>query len=188
MNLIFFGIQGSGKGTQAKLLAADHGYTIFETGAELRTLSKEDSELGRKVKTTIESGQLVSTELVMDIVEAFIVKHSNDKIIFDGIPRSEDQNAMFRKRLAAHNIKAVGVHFILEKDEAVARLLKRAEIEGRADDNEESIKQRLQIFFDKTVPVIETFANDDTLIEIDAKQSIDDVYSQLTSSIENYAA
>ena len=186
MNLIFFGIQGSGKGTQARLLAKDHGYTIFETGAELRSLAKEDSDLGRKVKNTIESGQLVSSELVMEIVESFLNKHKEDKIIFDGIPRSDDQNQLFRALLAEHNVKAVGVHFILEKDEAVARLLKRAEIEGRADDNEESIKQRLQIFFDQTLPVIQTFEQDGALIEIDAKPQIEEVYEQLTSSIENY--
>ena len=183
-NLIFFGIQGSGKGTQAKLLAKNLGYTIFETGAELRNIAKEESELGRKVKQTIESGHLVSTELVIEILKEFIHKHTNVPVIFDGIPRSDDQNLLFRQLLKSENIDYLAVHFKLEKAEAFKRLLKRAEVEKRADDNEESINRRIDIFFNSTVPVIETYSAENKLIEIDARPSIEEIYQTLSSQIQ----
>jgi adenylate kinase len=183
-NLIFFGIQGSGKGTQAKLLAQNFGYTIFETGSELRNIAKEDSDLGCKVKETIESGHLVSTELVIEILKDFIHKHKNVPVIFDGIPRSDDQNKLFRELLTVENVDYLAVHFKLDKEEAFKRLLKRAEIENRADDNEESINRRIDIFFNSTVPVIETFSAENKLIEIDAKPSIEEIYQTLSTSIQ----
>jgi adenylate kinase len=184
MNLILFGIQGSGKGTQAKLLAEKYGYQIFETGAELRKLAKEDSELGRKVKETIESGHLVSSELVLEIVKNFVSQAENGKIIFDGIPRNQDQNIAFRGILAEYNLDYTAVHFKLDKQESLIRLFKRAEIEGRADDNEESIKRRIDIFFADTLPIVETYKQEGKLIELDATPSIEEVFQNLEQTLE----
>ena len=183
MNLIFFGIQGSGKGTQAKLLAENHGFEIFETGGELRKLAKEDSALGLKVKSIIESGNLVPTEVVMEIVENFLNNAQSERIIFDGIPRNLEQSEMLRSLLKNHNIEYTAVHFTLSEEEALKRLMKRAEIEGRADDNEESIKTRIGIFYEKTVPVIESVSENGNFIEIDASQTIDKVNDSLTAKL-----
>ena len=92
MDLIFFGMQGAGKGTLGKVVSSKFNMTIFETGAALRQLAQEDSELGKKIKSIIEAGHLVSNGIVMEIVEDFVNKLENDSpILFDGIPRSVEQ-------------------------------------------------------------------------------------------------
>jgi adenylate kinase len=184
MNLIFFGIQGSGKGTQAKLLAEKFGFKIFETGAELRTLAAQDNELGKKVKSIIEAGHLVSSELVLEIVENFVQNNLNNSVIFDGIPRNEDQNIAFKGILEKYNIQYTAIHFKLEKDEALKRLFKRAEIENRADDNEESINRRINIFYNDTLPIIESFQAIGKLVEVDASPSIEEIFTDLTKKLE----
>lgn len=184
MNLIFFGIQGSGKGTQAKLLAEKFNYVIFETGGELRKLASQNSELGKKVKSIIDAGHLVSSEVVMEIVENFLVQNKDKKIIFDGIPRNQDQQGILIDLLNSHNLEYLAVHFKLEKEEALKRLYKRAEIEGRADDNEESIQRRINIFYTETLPIIEQYQNQNHLMEIDASPSIEEIFSILTEKLE----
>ena len=87
-----FGIQGSGKGTQSKILKDYYDMAYFETGAELRKLAQEDSELGKKVKSIIEAGHLVDNDVVMEIVENFMKSVPEGKgVIFDGIPRKMEQ-------------------------------------------------------------------------------------------------
>jgi adenylate kinase len=185
MNLVFFGIQGSGKGTQAKNLAKEFGFTIFETGGELRNLAKEESDLGKKVKTTIEAGQLVSSELVMEIVRNFLKNHTGEKIIFDGIPRNAEQYDMLQQVFEDYGLEAIGVHFVLTKEEAMIRLMKRAQIEGRADDNEESIKKRIEIFYDQTEPIINKFKEKGKLVEINGEPPIETVYETLKTTLKN---
>lgn len=185
MNLIFFGIQGSGKGTQAKLLAEKFNYVIFETGGELRKLASQDSNLGKKVKSIIDAGHLVSSDLVMEIVENFLVQNKDKKIIFDGIPRNQDQQTMFLELLNRHSIPYLAVHFKLEKEEALNRLYKRAEIEGRADDNEESIQRRINIFYTETLPIIEQYQELNHLMEIDASPTIEEIFEELSIKLQN---
>src|SRR6185295_10510811 len=92
MDLVFFGIQGSGKGTQAKKLAAEFGYDIFEAGGELRKIAASGSELGKTVKNYIDEGHLVPHEIIMEVVKEAIGKRPKDqKILFDGIPRDDNQ-------------------------------------------------------------------------------------------------
>ena len=151
-SLILIGPQGSGKGTQAKLLAAEFGYTIFETGGVLRQIAKEDSELGKQVKEITTRGDLVPNEIVMEIVRDF-VNNKADKtqpIIFDGIPRSEEQRQSLETLLADLDRDFQVLHVVLTEDEVFSRLMKRAEIEGRADDNPDAIRKRIQNFYEFT--------------------------------------
>lgn len=184
MNLIFFGIQGSGKGTQAKLLSEQFGFKIFETGAELRKIATEDSDLGRKVKETIEAGHLVSSELVLEIVKDFVKKNLDQNILFDGIPRNQAQNEVFQTILEDYKLDYTAIHFKLDREESLKRLFKRAEIEGRADDTEEVINRRIEIFYADTLPIIETFAHKGRLIEIDASPSIQEISQELITKLE----
>ncbi len=184
VNLVFFGIQGSGKGTQAKLLAEEFGFSIFETGRQLRELAEEMSPLGQKIKKTIEAGDLVSSELVIEILKNFIEKNEDNTIIFDGIPRNEEQSELFQALLKDMALDYTGVHFTLSKEESMNRLMKRAEIEGRADDNEESIKKRIDIFYTQTAPVIEELKEAGKMIEIDAGPSIEDIAVTLQEKLE----
>lgn len=185
-DLIFVGIQGSGKGTQAKILAEKKAYKIFETGGELRRIAKEDSPLGHKVKEITERGDLVPNEIVMEIVENFIQNiNADDKVIFDGIPRSEEQRVSLEKLLAGKNRNFMALEVKLSEDEAMKRLLKRAEIEGRADDNPETIKKRIQNFYDHTEPLLDAWRAQDKLIVIDGDQSIEEVAEEIFNKIES---
>jgi adenylate kinase len=196
MDLIFFGMQGSGKGTLGKAVAEKFNLKIFETGGELRRLAKEDSELGRKIKSIIEAGHLVPNEVVMEIVENFIENElSGDQaVLFDGIPRAVEQAESLNALLDKHQRQYTGVLLKIAKQTALYRLTHRricsitgkvypatykgdkseagGELITRKDDNPEAIETRLNTFFEKTVPAIETYQN---LIEINGEPAIEEV-------------
>lgn len=126
MDLILFGMQGAGKGTQGKILAERYGLEIFETGNELRKLAKEDSELGKKVKSIIEAGHLVSNTVVMEIVENFVNNLSAGKnILFDGIPRKTEQAESLNGLLDKHNREYIAVIIDISRETALKRLTTR---------------------------------------------------------------
>lgn len=179
-DLILIGRQGSGKGTQGKILAKLFGYKIFVTGDELRAIAKEDSELGREVKAITERGDLVSNEIVMAIVANFISKlEPGVQVIYDGIPRSMEQRETLESELKKAGRDFVALEIRLSTDEAFDRLMKRAEIEGRADDNPESIKKRIANFEEHTAPIIEHWKSKDQLISVDGNQEIEDVTQEI---------
>lgn len=196
MDLIFFGMQGAGKGTLGKSVAAKYGMQIFETGAELRKLASEDSELGRKVKSIIESGNLVSNEVVMEIVENFMNNlEGNTSILFDGIPRKIEQANSLNSLLEKHNRTYKAVLINISKETALKRLTTRridpvtkkvypadypndVSEEGnklitRKDDNPEAIETRLNVFESETKPAIELYS--DKLVTIDGEPAIEEV-------------
>ncbi len=196
MDLIFFGMQGSGKGTLGKAVAERYGMQIFETGSELRKLSHEDSELGKKVKSIVEAGNLVPNEVVMEIVEDFMNKSGNgNPILFDGIPRKVTQAKSLNEVLDRHNREYKAVLLELSEESALKRLTTRRicksckavypaaytekkcecgdELITRSDDNPEAIRTRLKNFSEETVPAIEMYK--DKLITIDGEPTIDEV-------------
>lgn len=210
MDFILFGIQGSGKGTQGKILAEKRGAHYFEMGGELRRLSGEDSELGQKVKSIIDAGHLVPTEVVMEIVRnyaASMAAGENTSIIFDGIPRNKEQNDQFVALLNELGRTYTGIYFELSREEAERRLVTRricktcktiypamytksecakcgGELMTRADDNADAIKTRIEIFYKETTPIVEEWKKRDAMISINAEQSIEDVTQELFSKID----
>ncbi len=208
MDIVLLGIQGSGKGTQSKFLQEQYGLVYFETGRELRKLSQEDSELGQKVKSIIEAGHLVPSEVVMDIIADFMGKlPSGAQVLFDGIPRKKDQAEQFEQVLKEAGRDFTCVYITLEKEEAVRRLTTRRICEKckavypatftsdictacggklitRSDDNPESINNRINAFFNETTPVIEDYRARNMLIEVNGQQSIEDVTQELFSKLD----
>ncbi len=186
MDLILFGIQGSGKGTQAKKLTGEFGYDIFETGGELRRLAASDTELGRSVKSYIDAGNLAPHEVVMRVVrEGVSGKPRDRKTLFDGIPRDLDQMRSFDEvmREAGRDFRAVQI--VVDPELCIQRILNRAKIEGRADDqNEASIRRRMGLFLEKTMPVIEEYRRRRLLLDIDGEGNIDEVYDRLKSALQ----
>jgi len=177
MHLVFLGIQGSGKGTQAKILQSK-GYKLFETGAELRNIAKQDTELGKQIKETLESGNLVSDKLVCQLAANFIDTNPNTPIIFDGIPRNlaQFQEVVPMLQIKAPNFKVI--HFVLDEATALERMQKRASIENRSDDTPEIMQKRIAIFKEHTAPLLEQFSKNTQVISIDASQSIDEVKNE----------
>lgn len=181
MDYFFFGIQGSGKGTQTRLLAEEFNLPVFETGAELRAMAASGTELGDRVKEIIEAGHLVPTEIVMEIVAEFLDNHQEaETIIFDGIPRSKDQQEQLHELLSEYGRDFTAVFIHLSDEEAMTRLLAR----GRSDDKPESIERRIKNFYEKTTPILEFYKERDAFIEVEGEQTIEEVYADIKSSLE----
>lgn len=202
MDLILFGIQGSGKGTQGEFIAKEYGLKIFETGRELRAISQVDNMLGEKVKTIIDAGHLVPTEVVMEIIENFVNQlKPGEKAIFDGIPRSPEQAEAFNALMQKLGRDFRGLYIKISEEEALRRLTTRrmckkcksvypvfyvenvckkcgGELITRADDNISSIKNRLAAYRAETIPVIKEYQEKDLLTEVNGEQSIEDVTAE----------
>lgn len=208
MDIVLLGIQGSGKGTQSKFLQDQYGLVYFETGSNLRKLSQESSELGMKVKSIIEAGHLVPSEVVMDIISDFMSKlPQGSQVLFDGIPRKLDQADQFEEVMKKNNREFRCVYIDLTEEEAVRRLTVRRICEKckavypatftgescsacggklitRSDDNPESIKNRLHAFFTETSPVIERYRTRNVLVDINGQQSIEEVTKELFEKLD----
>ena len=206
MDLIFFGMQGAGKGTLGKQLAEKYGFQIFETGGELRKLSSEDTELGKKVKSIIDAGHLVSNEDVMEIVENFLkTLPTNTNVLFDGIPRKIEQANSLNALLEKNGREYKAVLIDIKKETALKRLTTRricgkckavypadykeqncascgGELTTRADDNPEAIKTRLDAFENETLPAINLY--NDKLIKIDGEPTIDEVFKIAVQTLD----
>ncbi len=186
MDLVFFGIQGSGKGTQAKRLAQEFQYYIFEAGGELRKIAASGSELGNTVKSFVDNGELVPFTIIMQVVkEAIKAQPKDQKILFDGIPRDEDQMLAFDVIMRETDRDFLCIHILLTKEEGLNRIRGRAKIEGRADDADEGkILRRMELFEDKTKPVIRTYAEAGKVREIDGKGSVEEIYVRIKDALK----
>lgn len=185
MDLVVFGIQGSGKGTQAKKLAAEFGYEIFEAGGELRKIKASGTELGNTVASYIDKGDLVPFEIIMQVVkEAILERPSDQKLLFDGIPRDTAQMEGFNEIMKEAGREFGCVQITLDPEEGVQRILGRAEKEGRADDaDEEVIRKRMNTFLEKTMPVVEAYKAEDNMTEIEGEGTIEEVYERLKEGL-----
>ncbi|KKQ71943.1 MAG: adenylate kinase, adenylate kinase [Candidatus Peregrinibacteria bacterium GW2011_GWC2_39_14] len=209
MDFVLFGIQGSGKGTQSKFLAEKFNLKIFEMGGQLRILAQEDSELGKKIKNIIEAGHLVPTDVVMEIIENFIKNiPENTDVLFDGIPRSLEQAEQFNALMEKSNRQFAGVYFELSKEEAIRRLTTRrmckicktiypaaymnntctcgGELITRADDNIASIENRINAFFNETMPIISAYESKNIIIKVDALPPIEKVTESMMEKVEMF--
>ena len=201
MQLVFIGIQWSGKGTQARILASKYGFEIFETWGVLRKLAKQDTELWKLVKETIEAGKQVTPEIIEMILEDFIKTAKSQNIIFDGLVRNLGNKQTADKKLDS-DYKVV--YFDLPEQEAMKRLLWRMynpktgetfpawttidpktgdKLVRRPDDEENAIKQRIKEFYEKTLPVVELYQQEWRLIKINANQPIEEVTKEIIEKL-----
>ena len=158
-NIIIFGAPGSGKGTYSAEIVNRYNMGHISTGDVLRGEIKNGTELGKIAKGYIDNGQLIPDELMIDILAATYDKFPAGKgVIFDGFPRTIAQAEALKKMLEerGHDM-GIMVELVVEEDVLMARLLNRAVIEGRADDNEETIKKRFSVYHNQTAPLAEWF-------------------------------
>lgn len=186
MDIVLFGIQGSGKGTQAKKLAAEFRLTIFEAGAVLRGIAASGSPLGDTVASFIDNGKLVPNEIMMAAVqEALMAIDPAERVLFDGIPRFLEQMQSFDAMMARLNRSFRCLLLELDEETAVQRILSRGAIEGRIDDqDEERIRTRLGWYHEKTEPVIADYKHRNMLVTVDGTGSMGDVYARMKSAVE----
>ena len=167
-HLLFLGAPGAGKGTQAELLSKTNSYLHLSTGELLRREIERNTNLGIKVKDIINNGELVNDELVLEIVEKNLDKDNNGWIL-DGYPRNLSQADSLNEVLIKIN-QPLEMVFYLDIPEEV--LIERLLLRGRKDDNEETIKTRLNIYKKTTEPLIEYFRDLSLLEYIDADRDL----------------
>ena len=161
-NIIIFGAPGSGKGTYSDMIVEKYGMGHISTGDVLRAEIKNETELGKVAQGYISQGQLIPDELMIDILaKVYDEQPAGKGVIFDGFPRTIAQAEALKKMLAerGHDM-GIMVELIVEEDVLMARLLNRAIEQGRADDNEETIKKRFAVYHSQTAPLIEWFKNE----------------------------
>lgn len=182
--LIFLGPPGAGKGTQAKKLCEDRNLVQISTGDMLRSHVKRGTEFGAKAKEVMDRGDLVSDDIIVGMVrdELSAKEQGNIRVLFDGFPRTEAQAAALDGLLGEFSAPLTASVLIEVDEEAlVARLLKRAEIEGRADDNEETIRNRMKVYHEQTSPLIAYYDSKGSLHRIDGTGTIDEIYARITA-------
>ena len=158
-NIIIFGAPGSGKGTYSDEIVAKYNMGHISTGDVLREQIKAGTELGKTAQGYIDNGQLLPDELMIDILaDAYDKFPAGKGVIFDGFPRTIPQAEALKKMLAerGHDMGMM-IELVVEEDVLMARLLNRAKEQGRADDNEETIKKRFAVYHNQTAPLIEWF-------------------------------
>ncbi len=183
--IILFGPPGVGKGTQATLLADKLGFKHLSTGELLREAIKHKTKLGKEVEEIISQGHLVPDALIAEIVEQFLAKHSTcEGFILDGFPRTVRQAEMLNKFLA---IKQLGkVHIInlfAPEDELIARIHLRAKKETRADDTGEAIHQRMRVYLQETLPVLDYYTGKCGLDSIDGVGDIKKIHKLILAAL-----
>lgn len=183
--LLIIGPPGAGKGTQATHIATSFNVPAISTGDIFRANIKNETELGKRVKTIIENGELVPDSLTNEIVADRLQQaDALDGFLLDGYPRTVDQvhalDAMLEP--AGNKLDAV---VLLEVDTAqvVERLLKRAEIEGRTDDTEEVIRHRQEVYAKQTQPLIDLFRDRGILVAVDGLGTVDEVSARITQGL-----
>ena len=186
MQLVIMGPPGAGKGTQAKLIAEHYGIPAISTGDIFRAMKTADTPLARQVREIMESGGYVSDEITNAIVTDRLAQPDCDGgFLLDGYPRTLQQVQTLDDYLAESNrpLNAV-IALLADIDEVVARLLRRAVIDGRSDDNEETIRVRLQVYAEQTEPLLEVYRARGSLVEVDGHGEVQEVSERIFAALE----
>lgn len=154
-NIIIFGAPGSGKGTYSDMIVEKYGMGHISTGDVLRAQIKAETELGKMAQGYINNGQLIPDALMIDILaKTYDEMPAGKGVIFDGFPRTIAQAEALKQMLAERGHEmGVMIELIVSEDILMARLLNRAKEQGRADDNEETIRKRFEVYHNQTAPL-----------------------------------
>lgn len=185
MRIVFFGPPGAGKGTQCKRLVGLLGIPQLSTGEMLREVMRQDSALARWIAMHLDAGQLAPDHLVMRIVAQRLAQADcRAGCLFDGFPRTMVQAQLLDEYFASRDsMLDLVLDLQVAREELVKRLLKRAELEGRSDDNNETIKARLVVFETQTAPLLDYYQQRGLVATIDGMQSPDEVFKEIRSVV-----
>ena len=212
MNLIIFGPQGSGKGTQADLLAEKHGLIHIETGLIFREIGRENSELGRKIKELNNNKEMIPDHITIDVLRSYLEKIPVEQgVILDSAPRTQGQIELVEKLMQELGRKIdKAIYITLPYEVSVTRITKRyactvcyrhfvlgrdisntedpcltcnGPIMQRPDDTPDGIAKRLKVFYDVTIPVVEHYRTKGVLIEVDGNRAIQEVFIDIIEKI-----
>ena len=189
MNIVLFGMPGSGKGTQANFIKIKYNLTHISTGDVFRENMKNNTELGKLAKSYIDSGKLVPDKLTIKLLEKKIEENTNSKgFIFDGFPRTIEQGIHLDDFLLKKNL-CIDLTISLEVDEQILidRILKRGVDSGRADDQDIfKIKKRFDEYNKKTSILKKFYEDQNKFFSINGQDSINQVKDRLTKLIDKH--
>ncbi len=188
LNLVLFGAPGSGKGTQSEKIIDRYGLHHISTGEVLRKQIKEGTELGKIADSYISKGHLIPDDLMLDILRQELKSLPKDckGVIFDGFPRTIPQAVELEKVLEEYGTQLTGVVGLeVPEEELVARMLKRGKETGRADDNIETILNRLKVYHDQTEPLKEHYQGKGAYMQIDGLGDVNAIFDSVVKAIED---
>ncbi len=183
--LLLLGPPGAGKGTQAQTLVENLGIPQISTGDMLRAAVAASTPVGKKAQSFMDAGRLVPDEVVIGVAEERLSKDdAASGFILDGFPRTVPQAEALDKLLPTLGCKLEKCVAIRVDEQAlVTRLLKRAEIEGRTDDNEASIRTRMEVYREETAPLVDYYRKKSILAEVDGLGSVPEVASRIAAAL-----
>ena len=186
LNIVLCGAPGSGKGTQSDLIVKKYGLQHLSTGDALRAEIKSGSELGKEIDELIAGGNLVPDHKMIHLIARYLDNLPEDckGVIFDGFPRTVAQAEALELLLERRNMKAVLLDLFVEEDEVIKRLLNRGKTSGRADDNYETIKKRLQVYQTETKPVCSYYLHRHNYFAINGNYSMEDTFCQIDNILK----
>ncbi len=186
MRIVLLGAPGSGKGTQATLMVERLGLPHISTGALLRNAAKRGTDLGLKAKSIIDKGELVPDEIMSDMIEERL-GHDDlaNGFILDGYPRNLDQAKSLDDMLERLGQAADhAIQIDVDPEQIIKRLAGRAKQEGRADDDEEVVRNRMRVYHEKTAPVIDYYAGRGLLTHVLGDGTVEDVLERILSILK----
>lgn len=176
MNIVIMGMPGSGKSTQAEILAKSLGVLHLSTGDIFRKLKQDNTPLGARVETAMDRGHLVNNQDAVEIIDLHLSKLKDKGFVLDGAPRDLYQ--------AEHSSTPIdlAIYIKLTDEECIKRLNER----GRGDDTPEIIKERLLVYHQLTEPVLDFFRKQNKLLEVDGSPSVEEIARQISDKIKSY--
>ncbi|MDR1809833.1 MAG: adenylate kinase [Prevotella sp.] len=189
LNIVIFGAPGSGKGTQSEYIIKKYGLAHISTGDVLRAERDSGSELGKLAESYMSKGQLIPDELMVDIL-ASVFDHKTKQdgckgVIFDGFPRTIPQGIALSEMLQEREQKIAAVISLEVPEEAlIERLLNRGRETGRTDDNYDTIKARLDVYYNQTSPLKEKYKTEGLLHNIEGLGTKDEIFARIATVID----
>ena len=186
MRIVIMGAPGSGKGTQAALIVKELGLDHISTGDLLRAAVAAGTELGKKAKEVMDRGELVSDDIVLGLLEERLMQNSGGSgFILDGFPRNiaqaESLDALL-ERIGQPVDEALQID--VDEEQVVARIAKRAALEGRSHDTEETVRNRLKVYGEQTAPVVDFYAGKGILSRVLGEGSIEEVFQRIKGVLQ----
>ena len=187
INIVLFGAPGSGKGTQSAKIIDQFGLYHISTGEVLRDHIARGTELGATAEKYISKGHLIPDDLIVNLIADVIDNDAKDAkgVVFDGFPRTIPQAEALKKMLEERGSKVHAVVGLeVPEDELVERMINRGKETGRADDNIETIKNRLEVYHNQTHPLREYYLADGSYLPINGSGSVEEIFDNIANGIE----
>jgi adenylate kinase len=186
LNVVILGAPGSGKGTQSNLIISKYGLHHISTGEILREEIGKQTALGKIAEGIISEGHLMPDDLVINMISHVLDENAKTKgYIFDGFPRTVSQGDALENLLRERGSSVLAaINLDVEEQELMERMLKRGAEQGRLDDNEEVIKNRLKVYHDQTEPLKDYYKKRGKLFSIRGNNGVEDVFEHITEVLD----